>query len=336
MARRSSAAKSDTAETQKYDINRYMMNGKRKGYIEGDYRIFYLKDRSELEISPHYHDFHKVLFFLNGNVSYFIEGRNYDLKPMDLVMVPAGQLHRLTIHDAQDYERLIIYLSPEFLLSVTEADRSLSELFTGLSENVYHISELSRPMQEELLRLSSLLIDSRQSKSISSEEPSKEQNQGPKDASVKAPFFELYQRSLVMAFSIRLMSIMDGELSHSASLSSSNPVILEALAYINQHIKEDLSIDMIAEKVHVNRNYLMHLFKSETGYTMHKYITEKRLCLARQSLLSGVSVTETCYEAGFKDQTTFYRAFKARFGVSPGSFKSESSSRQPRTVHTVY
>lgn len=313
-----------------------MMDRKRKGYIEGDYRIFYLKDRSRLEISPHYHDFHKVLFFLNGNVSYFIEGRNYDLRPMDLVMIPAGQLHRLTIHDAQDYERLIIYLSPEFLGRVTEAGRSLSELFTGLSENVYHISELSGPRQEELSGLSSLLIDSDRSKNFMAEELSKGQSQKPDKSDVKAPFFELYQRSLVMAFSIRLMSIMDAELSHSASLSSSNPVILEALAYINQHIKEDLSIDMIAEKVHVNRNYLMHLFKSETGYTMHKYITEKRLCLARQSLLSGVSVTEACYEAGFHDHVTFYRAFKTRFGMSPSSFKSESSGRQPRTVHTVY
>ena len=282
-----------------------MEERKRKGYIEGDHRIFYLKDRSELEISPHYHDFHKLLLFLNGNVSYFIEGRNYDLRPLDLVIVPAGQLHRLTIHDAQDYERLIIYLTPDFISGITEDGNGLSRLFTELSENVYHLSELKGTREAELSMFSSLLVGSRDT----------------------AAFSELYQRSLILAFSIWLSNLMAEELSGSASLSSSNPVILEALAYINHHMREGLSIDMIAEGVHVNRTYLMHLFKAETGYTLHKYITEKRLYLARQSLLSGASVTDACYEAGFRDTATFYRAFKSRFGTSPSSFKSTSQSR---------
>ena len=43
----------------------------------------------------------------------------------------------------------------------------------------------------------------------------------------------------------------------------------------------------------------MHLFRDETGYTIGKYITEKRLYLANHAIEQGVSVTDACYQSGF-------------------------------------
>ena len=67
-------------------------------------------------------------------------------------------------------------------------------------------------------------------------------------------------------------------------LPTANPQILQILDYINAHLTQDLSIDKIADAAFLNRSYLMHLFRDETGYTIGKYITEKRLYLANHAI----------------------------------------------------
>ena len=47
------------------------------GYLHDDFKIFHLKDTSMRPIDFHYHDFHKILIFRKGNISYNVEGRNY-------------------------------------------------------------------------------------------------------------------------------------------------------------------------------------------------------------------------------------------------------------------
>ena len=69
-------------------------------------------------------------------------------------------------------------------------------------------------------------------------------------------------------------------------LPTANPQVLQILDYINAHLTEDLSIDRIADAAFLNRSYLMHLFRDETGYTIGKYITEK-------TPLSGKSCDQT-------------------------------------------
>ena len=61
------------------------------GYLNTDFRLFYLTTREGREFQSHYHDFHKLLVFFQGNVSYVIEGETYQLQPRDIVLVPAGR-----------------------------------------------------------------------------------------------------------------------------------------------------------------------------------------------------------------------------------------------------
>lgn len=61
----------------------------------------------------------------------------------------------------------------------------------------------------------------------------------------------------------------------------------------------------------------MRLFKQETGFTIGSYISKKRLLLGRELILSGTSAAQAAYECGFKDYSTFQRAYKALFNESP-------------------
>jgi len=92
------------------------------------------------------------------------------------------------------------------------------------------------------------------------------------------------------------------------------------LNYINESLKETLSIEGIAEKFYMSKYYLMHKFKAQTGYTVHNYILQKRLILARELIKKGKPVTEVYIDCGFSDYSNFIRAFKNSYGVSPKKY----------------
>lgn len=66
----------------------------KKGYLHQHFRIFHLKDNSLKDIPFHYHDFHKLILFLDGEAQYIIEGKTYPLKNRDILFVSAGEIHR--------------------------------------------------------------------------------------------------------------------------------------------------------------------------------------------------------------------------------------------------
>ena len=98
----------------------------KKGYLDGQFRLFHLTDQETREIEYHYHDFDKITIFVKGRVTYVVEGRSYELKPYDIVLVKHNDLHRLTVDDQAPYERIIVYISPSFIEAYKTADYDLS------------------------------------------------------------------------------------------------------------------------------------------------------------------------------------------------------------------
>ena len=103
-----------------------MENYEKTGYLQNDFRIFHLNDMKKMEFSYHYHDFDKIVLFLSGDVTYSIEGRKYELKPYDIILVNAGEIHRPVIHSCHPYERIIIYVSSGFMQEYKDESYDLS------------------------------------------------------------------------------------------------------------------------------------------------------------------------------------------------------------------
>ncbi len=69
----------------------------------------------------------------------------------------------------------------------------------------------------------------------------------------------------------------------------------------------------------ISRTTLYALFRETTGSCIHEYITLKRLMMARELLAAGEQPTGVYLKCGFKDYSTFYRAYKKRFSESPAA-----------------
>lgn len=96
-----------------------------------------------------------------------------------------------------------------------------------------------------------------------------------------------------------------------------NEKIIDIIRYISEHLSEELSIDHLAQKFYISKYHMMRQFKQETGYTIGNYISSKRLLLAKELILNHTPVMQACFDCGYKDYSTFSRAYRQLFHESP-------------------
>ena len=106
------------------------------------------------------------------------------------------------------------------------------------------------------------------------------------------------------------------------SLERYSTPIRGCLNYIDIHYMEPLSLENLAERLRINKNYLSSRFHREVGMTVTDYINQTRVrrsvTLLEKTDLSMQAVAEQC---GFSDANYFTRVFKKVNGVSPNEYR---------------
>lgn len=96
-----------------------------------------------------------------------------------------------------------------------------------------------------------------------------------------------------------------------------------AKTYLETSYMRPVSIQKIAETLHIDRRYLTILFREAYGKPPQAYLMQLRLEQARDFLKQGYGVTEAAYMAGFSDLSNFSRQYKGCFGISPSRQKPD-------------
>ena len=131
------------------------------------------------------------------------------------------------------------------------------------------------------------------------------------------------QRLLLEADLIRLMLELKLDTNKKAVTDArdTNSLVSMTLRYINEHYTDDISLESIARELHVSKSLLSHRFQKELNISVYRYITEKRLLLAKQLIKDGIPAVTASISAGFKDYSTFYRAYVKRYASPPSGAK---------------
>lgn len=99
-------------------------------------------------------------------------------------------------------------------------------------------------------------------------------------------------------------------------------VVLHAKKYIDEHIREEISLNDISKMVSVSPQYFSKIFKDEIGLSFVEYYRVQRIEIAKELLKTNkYSVKEICYQVGYNDPNYFSRLFKRLVGVSPTEYK---------------
>lgn len=270
-----------------------------------DYEIFHYQDAKMDSVSVHHHDFYEVYLFLAGNVDYSVEGSKYHLEQGDLLLIGPMELHQMKVNAPQTtYERIVLWLSPAYLSSLSTPEASLTLCF-----------DHSRPGHSNLLR------------------PGKACGLQVMMAELLQEFYgggyghETAAAGLLLRILVELNRLALNAPPAAADEDASAALIRRVLAYINDHCREELSLDRLSAAFFISKYHLSHEFQRLVGTSVYRYIIQKRLVIAKQLLSGGVSPTGAYRNCGFRDYANFYRAFKAEYGVSPSEYSEWARTR---------
>ena len=100
----------------------------------------------------------------------------------------------------------------------------------------------------------------------------------------------------------------------------------DILNFIIQNISQPITVEQLAGQFYLRESYICRIFKSATGTTINKYITARRISIAKAVLNENGNVMEAFERSGFTDYSNFFKAFTKAVGISPKKYASLSVS----------
>ena len=99
--------------------------------------------------------------------------------------------------------------------------------------------------------------------------------------------------------------------------------------YVKQNYKSKISLEEIADELHVNRSYLSRFYKNKTGVNLFDEILKLRIESAKEYLLkTNMKTYEVSEAVGFEDAGYFSKMFKKITGVSPKDFRKQEKDEK--------
>lgn len=92
--------------------------------------------------------------------------------------------------------------------------------------------------------------------------------------------------------------------------------------YIREHYGEELSLNILADKVYLTPRYLSSLFIQETGFGINKYIKNLRMEKAKELLVkTNMKISDICQAVGYSNVSYFCKSFQEDFGTTPDKYR---------------
>lgn len=261
------------------------------------FEVFHYREPRANSVEVHHHDFYEIYYLLSGNVDYWVDGRIIHMQPGDLLLINPMELHRPILEQGMVYERFVLWINKEFLESISAAER-LDQCFDTAAPGHTHLIRAGQSERTALRTRLAELVRESYSRNFGS--------------SISA-------YGLFLQFMVQVNRLAK----HTQSLEEveqRSALVQKTMQYIGEHLAEPLSLEQLAAACYVSKYHLSHAFSREVGISIYRYIMLRRLLLARQLLAQGESAKQVCRSCGFADYTSFYRAFKSEYGISPGQF----------------
>lgn len=275
-----------------------------------DFEAFYYSDLNFQTLPAHTHDYYEFYLFLEGDLDLEISGHARPLHPGDMVLVPPGVSHHALMHSSdRPYRRFVLWVSQEYaarLLKESPDYVFLMQRAATSSRCYYHFHEAEfSSIQSRLIRLLEEFHSNRYGR----------------NAAIYLALNDL----------LLYMNRIIYEREHPV-VSGSGDLMQEITLFIDEHLTEDLSLDVLADHVCLSKYYIAHYFKDNLGISIHQYITKKRLQSCSETIAAGSDITRTFDEYGFRDYSSFYRMFRKEYGMSPREYQE---AHRMNAVHSV-
>lgn len=252
---------------------------------------------SQKYFNMHSHVHTELYCFIKGQAVYNVEGTVYPLLPGDILIMRPGEAHRVLMDEGVAYERICVHFDTAILDSL-DPERVLTKAVFQRRAGTRNHYRLGQAGLDAMKRMTAHNT-----------------------------------RMHILGNLILLLQTISEQFSvGQAHTTESDTLEFRVIHYINKYLDRDLTLQKLCDRFFVSRTQLCRLFKQMTGTSVGRYITCKRLLMARQWLLQGIKPTQVYAACGYSDYSTFFRAYTKFFGHSP---RQEQEGSYPLTPNTM-
>lgn len=267
--------------------------------------IYSFRESDGADFAAHVHSYYEFLYVMKGSAYCSVEGSEYVVSNGDMIITKPNELHSLSFPEQCIYIRHFFQISYNFIENMAPGiidilDSKKLGTFNLIPSNIV-----------KKYRIPYIFDELKEYGAMEEHKPYAEKN------------IDIMFQTFAVQLVLKLNRIIEKEPLNQV-LSPMNKKVTKILEYINVNFNTNITIDMIAENIFFDKSYICKLFKNETGMTIHTYINMRRIMLAKNLMLSGENATDIFEKCGFKDYSTFYRAFQKYVGVTPEKFKSKN------------
>jgi len=238
----------------------------------------------------HSHEYYEIYLFFEGDSRFIVEGKSYRLEPYDILIINKNEFHQVYHDTPTPYHRITVQIASDF----------------------FH--HFNCQQYETCLMKSSVDIGNKIPANIV-------RSSGIYDTFVR---YKKYSNNYITNSGLPVLDAIIIEMMHLINQTSLhttsdyiNPSLQPLITYLNQHYTEDITLDFLEEKFFLSKYHLCRIFHNTTGLTVHEYLRKKRLAYVRELKSNGATLTDAAITAGYKDYSSFYRAYHKEYGVSP-------------------
>ena len=249
-------------------------------------------------INLHSHKFYEMLFCHSSNgVEYLVGAERYRLQAGDIVIVAPGISHRPLLPEAMEtpYKRDIIWFSQEL------------------------VAQFPRMLPASRLTLPGKDVVFLRTKGTKWDFLGQMFRSGVKEAERGKPESD----GIVLGNTIVILSQIARALDETSAvqLKAEKPELLDKImAYIEDHLSEKITLEETAHYFFVSVSTITQLFRQKMGTSFYRCVTQRRLIAAKSRIGQGKSLEDVSRAVGFSDYSSFYRAFKKEYGITPRQY----------------
>lgn len=244
-------------------------------------------------INRHSHSFSELLFCITGEAEYQLGGEVYHLRHGDILFIPAGLSHAPALSESlpEPYRRFVLWLSPEFTHIVTTL--FLNDVGPEMkSPFLLHTASTAWEYIGEYFRRCVQESEQRHFR------------------------WEAVVFGIATELAVQIARCWQG------SQGEEEPELLDRImGHVEAHLSEKITLPDVAARFWVSQSTISQLFRKKMGISFYRYVTLRRLTEAKALIRTGIPMDQVSISVGFQDYSTFYRAFKAEYHISPAQYR---------------
>ena len=243
---------------------------------------------------PHTHSYTELFYIIGGDGQFQIDEKLFPVHSNQLVVVNPNIIHTEVSYEAHPLEYIVLGIEGvELTIPGSDEARYCIYSFPESNDVLTCMQQVLQEMQE------------------------------------CRPEYQTACLAYMDIILVQLMRNASVSVTPTSSRFPANRQCASVRQYIDQHYKESLTLDMLAEKVSINKFYMAHAFKREYGVSPINYLISCRIREGKKLLAeTDLSLSQIATVLGFSSSSYFSQSFRNAEGISPTEYRKTNQSKR--------